>query len=164
MIGPEPFIDAAVATLKAGLAAQIDSINAAHNDFDLPTVKPDRILFGGDDVDPIIEYPTVEVAVPDETISGVSLGQEDWDLSETIIVKAHLQNDVNVRGFQALYRACLRMRLALLGTLIVPNAFGDHSTVESVRSYYQANPMTGEKAEFVAAVTMQFTLGDFEVP
>jgi hypothetical protein len=159
----EGFVQTTIDTLKQELPGAIQVENELHGDFQIPTPKDESYFFGGDESQGVVlRYPQIEVAAPDWMMSEFSLGQQTSALELTLIVRAWLQQDAEIQGFQNLYRATLRYGRSLLRVLTRPDALG-HSTITAVRGFYRVNPETGERDEPEAASMLLFQLEDVEL-
>lgn len=158
----EPYIDAAVATLRASLPAAIDAVNDNHlddgHDITLDHVPSERVHFGGY-ID--LSYPLVEVASPDFAYRNWSLAQLLADAQFSIVVRLLCQD----ADPEKLYRRSLRYGSALLATLVQPDAFGPGTTIDpdlGVRGSYRHDPEGGEREELVGSTLIVFTLQQVE--
>lgn len=131
----EPIVDAAKATLVQNLAAAVAAVNAAHTDFQIEDVPADQIYIGGFTV---ARYPMVEVAVPDWTMSRISVAQYGSSLDMPLVVK------VSAVAYDSdrLYRTLLRYVSAIIDVLIEPGAFPgvDVDRDRGIRGTYRFNP------------------------
>lgn len=164
MASPDPIeraCDAAVASLREHLNDEIAAVNAAlgltgHPDA-LPAVDPDRICYGLGE-NPLVAYPTIEVAAPDWTLSHASINTWEWDLTMTLVVAAWLQ-DVD---YERLSRNSTRMRRALLAVLAAPDACGPFVLTDARGAIRTADPETGAREEFVSGSVIIATLAGVE--
>lgn len=158
MVDPEPYIDAAIASLQndaTGVNHFIGVANAAHSDFAVATVDDEDVHAGGGTM--LLRWPAIEVAAPDWDLSNVSLAQMSADLSLRIIAMCWYQET----DFNTLYRASMRFADATLRCLMQPDAFSpadDRAVVPAVSGRYRVNPETNERAEFTAGTLLAFTL------
>lgn len=156
MIDTEPFLDAAIASLRTNLPGKLDALNATAS-FAVPKPDDDSYFLGV--VSRPLKYPIVEVAVPDWTMTGFDVGTLTADAEFPMMVSATLR-DAGEAALHSdrLYRSTLRYVRALLNTLLEPNAFGLHATVTAVRGAYRMNPETRESSEVIAAALVAFTI------
>lgn len=158
------YVDAAIATLRQGLAGKIAAENALGAPV-LPVPGPDRILFGGEEGGPIVAFPAVEVAAPDRTLTRFSLGQEGWDVSTVVAVRGWLSYDENITTYQTLYRAIGRFSRALLRVLVAPDAFGTSVVVDRIAERLRSSdPQADERQDVLAFTLLVFTLLDVDAP
>lgn len=159
MLDFEAYVDAAAAALKTdGLAPLLERIaaaNDAHDDFELPTIDDERILPGGEDpIGP--PFPLVELAVPDFTLTGFSLGQSAADAAPQVAVRAWVEDAI----YQQLWRSVYRFADCVLDALAQRGAFGEGVTVATVRGGFGLDPETGARQEFRGSAVLVFTLDD----
>jgi hypothetical protein len=156
----EPFLDAAIATLKAQLPAALAEINLEHTG-DLFTVPfPDAdtgYILGGR---PIIAVPLpiVQVAATDFELGEASVEQLSYALDLKMTVQAtlaHVEADI-------LYRTVMRFGSAIVDVMCEPDAFGGGTVAESVTGAYRVAPDLNESMEIVAATSIEFQLGGVE--
>lgn len=150
----EPLVDAAIASLRAGLNPALDTINAAHNDLEVERVRDDAYAPGGLGT-PAVVWPVVEVSASDVLGSGPTVQQAAWNRAESTMIVALWCRNVND---EALYRSQLRYGQALLQVLIANDAFGAESYVERWRaSYRRRNPEQGpaDQLEGFVVVVLQ---------
>lgn len=159
MVDPEPYIDAAIASLQddaTGVNYFLGLANAAHAPgFAVATVADEDIHAGGGTM--LLRWPAVEVAAPDWDLTNVSLAQMSGDLSLRMIAMCWYQET----DFDTLYRASMRFADATLRCLMQPDAFApvdDRAVVAAVSGRYRVNPETNERAEFTAGTLLAFTL------
>lgn len=160
ILGPEPVVAATVLTLKQGLNAAIDSVNAEHTDFQLDHVAADAVYPGGWSV---LTYPCVEVAIADFETSTLALGNATFDLNAPIVVRGWVLDARADVG--RLYFRALRMQAALMRTLIVKGAFGDNAQLDPdrpVRGAVRFDPENDERPEVEAACLLVFYLQTVE--
>lgn len=146
----EPLVDAAIASLRAGLNDVIDVINVEHADFELPYVGLDSYRAGGLAKASTV-YPFVEVVASDSILSLPSNMQVAYDRSETTMICAawcrHVDDEV-------LYRSAMRYGQAVLQVLSTNDAFGTNARVERARASYRRNPETRQSEQLVAGVVI----------
>lgn len=119
LLGDAPVIRAAIASLKANLPAQIALFNAqAANTVQL--AEPVAYEFGA--ADPLIVFPTIEVAMGEGTTAGASLGYVDFDHHPTLTVVAWHEGERGELG--ATYEMSLGLKRCILEVLTRDNAFG----------------------------------------
>lgn len=148
----EPLLDAAVASLQAGLPTSITTINGEYSDFVLPTPDTDAYYPGGLGV--YLKFPSVEVAAPDWNLGTPSVGQHHWEGTATVMARVLWQHP----DFLTLHRGVLRYTRCLIEVLSAADAFGAGQTVQTMRGYVRVNPETGEREEFIAGALVVCTL------
>lgn len=161
------YADAALATLRSSLNANIATINLEPGALVLPTIDAnDRFLFGGEDAGPILRYPAVEVAAPDRTLTSPDLNYQGWDATPTVVVRGWLTYDENVNTYSSLYRATMRFGRALLRTLIPRDAFGPSVVWTQIEERYRADltQLTADRQDYVGFALLVFTLSDSDAP
>jgi hypothetical protein len=142
----EPFLDACVAALRAGLPAAVDAVNAAHMDFDLEHIPDDHFFVGGYTT---AVYPMIEVASPDWTMQQLSIGQFSSALSLPVVIKISALD----YSSETLYRRLLRYVSAILQVMLDPDAIpgADVDRDRGIRGGYVFNPESGEIQELDGA-------------
>jgi hypothetical protein len=150
----EPLLDAAVASLRAGLPTAIAAVNAAHSDFQVETVPDDAMFVGGFTT---AVYPMIEVASPDWTMQQLSVGQFSSELAWPLVVKVTAMD----MTAQLLYRRLLRYVSAILAVLLDPDAIPgcDVDRDRGVRGAYAFNPESGEIQELDGAAIIVLYMG-----
>jgi hypothetical protein len=128
-----PIVRAALATLEAGMPAQVVQFNAEPaNTIDLEV--PQTYHFGGQDILSAYAFPQVEVAVVDGQLSGWSLGQVDADHGPTCNVVAWLEGEKG--EIPELYEQALGLGRCVIECLAQPGAFGANAIPSRTRPAY----------------------------
>jgi hypothetical protein len=153
----EPLLDYVIAYVKANLGAQIDTVNAAHTDFQIDYLDPAAILPGGESA--IENYPALEVAIPEQFLSRPSLAQVTWDARVRVIFR--FWADSQTLEYEELYRRVQRYGTALLKLMVTPGAF-DTGQVSDVATMYRFNPETSERQFAVGAMLQVYTIEEVE--
>lgn len=151
----DSYADAAIATLKANLAAELVALGSA---LPAPRVQdaPDGdYYYGGQES--ISTYPAIEVAAPDAEIFNFSIGQVAGDAQPVVYVVVWDQ-DANFRQLGhdlGVYAHAIRR------VLLRPDAFGPHIPVLriSVRRRH-ADPEARDFVGLTGGVFQQFVLED----
>lgn len=160
MFNDEPQIDSAIGLLRIWMPTRVAEVNAEtvayapYPDLAIVAPLPEDIFFGGSPTDAIVRYPAIEVATPDWLLADLDIGLVSGDARPSVVVRFFYEH-VN---FEALYRASLRFKSALLRVLVAPNSFGAGYTVRELRGSYRVNPETGEKQQFRAGTIVVFFL------
>lgn len=159
MIHVPDFEAATVETLRASFPIFLASV-AAEVGYELPppdddggSIDEQGVSYSYGDQE-VLRWPYVEVAVPDATITNLSIGQYAGDFAMNVIVRCLVSDPVGPR----LNRKIKFYGRALLETLLQPDAFGDGEVVGSVRIAYRTNPETNEREEFVGGVLLVFEI------
>lgn len=155
----EAILDAAVASLRAGLNPALAAINAGTTDFDLELADDDAIDVSGFEM---VKSPSVEVAVADWRMTNFSLAQLVADMACPILVRA-VVFDANNR---TVYRRSMRMSQAIISVLVAPDAFGRGymlSPENSIRGAYRFNPETDQRQELQGNSFVAFSIEGVEV-
>jgi hypothetical protein len=153
----EPLLDYVIAYVKANLGAQIDAVNALHADFQIDYLDPEAILPGGEAT--VEQYPSLEVAIPEQFLTRPSLGQVDWDARVRVIFR--FWADSQTLEYEELYRRVQRYGHALLRLMATPGAFNT-GTVTDVATMYRFNPETSERQFAVGAMLQVYTVEEVE--
>lgn len=144
-------LGAAVGSLQSGLPPRLVALNVA----DELIVEPQNIVGGG--VGEILVYPLLEVAVPDWSMRGFTVGQVAVEMDLNLVVKAWHQ----IADFPTLHDTMLVYQRAILDVLAQPDALvssGPRPVIGSVRGGMRVNPETEERQEFTAATVIVFTI------
>lgn len=152
---PEFYLDAAKATLLAGLPTRLAAINGEHDDFELAAPDPKNVLLGGWTP---LAYPTIEIATPDVAFNSFTLGQISGDFNFRVIMRV-LDQDPNAEDPERLYRRVMRYTRAMLEVMLVPNAFGEGTDLDIDRGIsvsFRFNPEIPERQEIVAFSVIVF--------
>jgi hypothetical protein len=163
----EGLLDATVAHLRLRFPYWIDWINAEEGDFvldapkDAPGEPDDGYVVGGWTT---LRYPTVEVAIPDWSMTNFSIAQQVSDLSPRLVVRTWAAEPQPKAGL--LYRKLLRYGRATILSLTEPGAFGqDEDTrviVDGMEGRYRFDPETDQREEIVGGALVVFSLGGVE--
>ncbi len=152
----ELLVDAAIASLKAGLPARVAALNATTTDFDVPVPADEAYYYGVQSE--IWLWPAVEVAAPDFDLTALSLEQLDGDLSPLVMVMVWQQDTDRVR----LWRTLDRLSHCVAQVLLQPAAFGAGVIVQTVAGRTRLNPETRDAAEVTAGFLHVYQLADLE--
>ena len=114
-----PLIRQALATLAAELPDAIATFNA-EDDQPLQLVAPAAYVFGA--ADPLIVFPTIEVAAGDGSMAGFSIGRGEVDHDAQLSVVVWHEGE---RGeLSPTYEASLALARCVIEVLTRPEAFG----------------------------------------
>jgi hypothetical protein len=160
MLFPEPYIDAALDTLRRELPGAILRQNQWYSDFEIPTPDAEAGYAWG--VGTAFAPPMVEVGAPDEQLSDFSIGQHDATAIVAMIVRGWLAVDESVNEPEKLARALYRFGRCLSDVLLAPDAFGMHVPVQTLRASYRLNPETRESEPLVGSALLAFQLEGYE--
>lgn len=155
----EAHVDSLRNFLRANLGAGIDQMNATVTD-GLLLVKPkaENIVHGGAT---ILEYPSIEIAVPDFELHDMSVENVEMDMTANIVIRGWLElADLTPQAPEKIYRLAQRMAQVILA-LILPagnNAFADQTIITRVRGSFRLNPETQQKEEYVSGFILICTL------
>lgn len=160
-----PRIRASIASLRANLPARIAVFNAEGNaqlavpaDDGLP-LAPARVelgyVFGGLPMHSAGSFPVIEVAIPDATVTNLSLGQVEGDLDSSIVV-ACWAGKTSGQDFPTVYEQVLGYARCVSEVLLQPDAIYPRETVDRIRFAFAANPDRRERDEMET-----FTFGGF---
>jgi hypothetical protein len=158
----EPFLDGALASLRANLPARLAALSTSSVPLDPPADDGGPLGSPGLDyyagvVRKPLRYPLVEVAAPDWTMTDFDLGQLTGDFDFPMMASATLRIvDPAALHSDRMYRSQMRYAAAILNVLLEPGAFGDGATVVSARGAYRQNPETRETEEIVGGVVIAF--------
>lgn len=153
MILTDPYVEAALGSLRARLDARIAAINAEYGLADDDALDPVGGNLSDGSVDPV-RYPWVEVAAPEWRMHSFSLEQWEAALDTTVVVRGWLLDAQQRR----LFRKLQLLGRALVESLVIPNAFGGGVVIREVRGSYPINPETDDRAELTGWALLVFTL------
>ncbi len=147
-----PPIRAAIASLKAGLPAQIEQFNQQpENTVQLTEPVDDAYYFGGNDTISANGFPAVEVAMMDGRIRNFAVGHLDMDHDPTMNIVIWLEGATG--ELPAVYEQALGLTRCALEVLLTPHAFGPGVELDNDRGVFwradilPADP-TSEAREF----------------
>jgi hypothetical protein len=130
----EPILDSALAYLKTNLPLRVAALNAEADGFALEQIPEGSYYVGGKD--PIPTYPSVEIAIPDWTMSRPSLDIAIVETRLPLMLRVFAQTAL---GEERLYRMLMRygqcMNEAVLGWAAM-HGYG----LEQARGFYRFNP------------------------
>lgn len=155
MIDPEYMIDSAIATLRAELPMRITAVNAeAGASLQLLTPSTtDGFLFAGKD--PIVSYPSVEVAIADVNLSNFDVSRYmNGDASTPLIVAGWVQDNEK----EALMRRAYRYGRALGMVMLQDDAAGSGTRpTTAVFRFRPTDPDTRQGDAWTAAALLIVT-------
>jgi hypothetical protein len=126
LVGDAPVIRAAIAALKASLPAQIALFNAQPAN-EITLAEPVAYEFGA--ADPLIVFPTIEVAMGEGSSAHAALGYVDFDHRPTLTVVAWHEGERGELG--ATYEMSLGLKRCVLEVLTRDGAFGPDARLPS---------------------------------
>lgn len=166
----EEIVDAAIETLGAQLEPALTQIYAdragadlaAGREIEMRVPKPGLREAGGSyyagAASTIIDYPAIEVALPDLNMTNFDLGMVDADVTENLVVVAWEQ----AVDMQILYRRLTRLLAAVYDVLIPERAIAS-AEVQTVRAAWRWNPETNERDEITSGALAVFGLASTRV-
>lgn len=166
----EEFVDGVVSYLSTMLPAALDGVHATYAAADVaagrtvpyspprPGASPDGDYYPGGAAE-ILRYPSVEVALPDETGRNFDIAQIDADIAATLVLMvwdSHAQ-------FPILYRRLLRLTAAVEDLVLSRGALPGSAIVSSLRVAWRFNPEANVRDEVVSGALLALTLGTTRV-
>jgi hypothetical protein len=156
----EPFLDTVIAHLQMNLPGRIDAQNAV-NDFDIDPIPSEHYFLGGSD--PVVYYPSVEVAIPDWQMGRYALDQQIAELRMQLMIRVFARTPL---GPEHLYRTLLRYGVCVNEVMIDPQGYsvlGQRGVLEGARGFYRFNPEAQELEPLTGGSLYVYTIQAEEV-
>lgn len=156
----EMHLDSLVSFLRASFQAYMAAEDALHTDgLLLGTLLEGNVVPGGMWPIPTLtpDQPAIEVAIPQQQLANFDLYGTGGDEALTVAIRAWQQEYGDVAtAVERVYRKSLRMGNALVQALTpqANDAFGDHATVQSIRSAWRADPTADQRESYTSSLTM----------